>query len=352
MQMRDCIVIGGGQCGLYAAHCLAAQGRDFLLLERSQPGSAWRARLSSMTLFTSRQFCGLPGKPMAGAPEGFPTVDEMAAYLEQYAAPLAAHIKTDTEVVNVSHNGDGFVVQTGNGEQLLARSLINATGSNQQCIVPPMASALDAEVVQYTAAVREFENLPAHGQAVVVGSGASGRQIAAVLAEKGLRVTLARGTPRGLPPNTVLGKDLFWWLKRLGILFADKNSLIAKLLKTRNPVPCGEVNDSGLLHRGVELQGRAVSCLGREVQFNNGESVETDLVVWALGYQDATDWLQIDQTVQDGEFVQSYGNTPQPGLFVVGRKWLSCRASELVMGTQADVDRVMVTLAGYLDKRG
>lgn len=350
MQMLDCIVIGGGQCGLYAAHCLAAQGRDFLLLERSQPGSAWRARLASMTLFTSRQFCGLPGKPMAGDPGGFPTVDEMAAYLEQYAAPLTAHIKADTEVVKVSHNGDGFVIQTATGEQFQSRSLINATGSNQQCIMPEMANALDADVLQYSAAVREFDNLPAHGQAVVVGSGASGRQIAGLLADKGLRVTLARGTPRGLPPNTVLGKDLFWWLKRLGILFADKNSLIAKLLKKRNPVPCGEVNDQGLLKRGVELQGRAIGCEGRRVQFDNGEHVEADVVVWALGYQDATDWLQVDQAVHNGEFVHTYGTTPQPGLFVVGRKWLSCRASELVMGTQADVDRVMLALAGYLDK--
>ena len=34
------------------------------------------------------------------------------------------------------------------------------------------------------------------------------------------------------------------------------------------------------------------------------------------------------------------GKTPYPDLFIVGKKWLSCRASELIYGSVNDAQRV------------
>jgi len=351
MQPLDCIVIGAGQCGLYAARCLAEQGRDYLLLERDGPGAAWRHRLSDLRLFTSRAFCALPGKSMPGKPDTYPTVDEMASYLESYADQFELNILAGTDVKQVTRDGNLFSVVTASGTRYLTHSLINATGSNQVCIVPEKAKNLDARVAQYTASVRDFNQVQPGSRAVVVGSGASGRQIAALLREKGVTVTLATGRARGLPPNKWLGRDIFWWLKYLGVLFADKNSLIARVIKKRNPVPCGAVNNSRLLKRGVDIRGRAIGFEGNEITFSCGTKVQADLVIWALGYRDQVDWLQVDGCVSEGQFVHDYGVTPEPGIFIVGRKWLSCRASELVMGVEADVNRVMGTLSRYLEQR-
>lgn len=348
MQVLDAVVIGAGQCGLYAASCLKKQGLDYLVLERETPGAAWRSRLATMKLFTSRQFCGLPDAPMPGDPQGFPMVDEMAEMLENYASEKQLNIQVDTSVVRVVREKALFRVETDQGDSLLTRTLINATGSNQLCIVPEMAQGLSRRVTQCTAQMRNLDAIPAGARVVVVGSGASGRQLAGELASRGAQVTLARGSKRGLPPGRVLGRDLFWWLRRLGILFADRNSVVARMLKKRNPVPCADVNDTALRALGVNLRGRATDCDDTRIRFDCGAVVETDVVVWALGYRDQSQWLQVEGCVSDGEFVHEYGRTPAPGLFIVGRKWLSCRASELVMGVEKDVSAVMTALNRYL----
>lgn len=352
MQPLDCIIVGAGQCGLYAARCLAEKGWDYVVLERDVPGAVWRKRLSSMRLFTSRQFCALPGMPMPGKPNTFPSVDEMAQYLESYADQFALNIQVGMDVKQVTREGNLFSVVTASGERYLTRSLINATGSNQVCIVPEKANNLDASVRQYTASVRDFNGVQSGSRAVVVGSGASGRQIAELLSKKGVKVSLATGRARGFPPNKLLGRDIFWWLKPLGVMFADKNSLIARVIKKRNPVPGGDLSDTRLSKRGVDIRGRAIAFEGNEITFSCGTKAQADLVIWALGYCDEVDWLQIDGCVSEGKFVHDYGLTPEPGVFIVGRKWLSCRASELVMGVEADVNRVMGALSRFLEQRG
>jgi putative flavoprotein involved in K+ transport len=55
-------------------------------------------------------------------------------------------------------------------------------------------------------------------------------------------------------------------------------------------------------------------------------------------------WLHIDSCHDKN------GQSPTQGLFVVGRKWLSCRASELIMGVERDVDHVMTLVERELLK--
>nr|VFJ91475.1 MAG: putative flavoprotein involved in K+ transport [Candidatus Kentron sp. LFY] len=349
MELLDCIVIGGGQSGLYTAKCLAEKNLEYLLLERNRVGDVWRNRLANMKLFTSRQFCALPGMAFDGDPGGFSSVGEVADYLESYAQGFDLNIRDATEVVSVTRHGENFMVATADGVEFTARSIVNATGSNQVCIVPEIANRLSDEVVQYTADTHEFDRVPEGCRVVVVGDGASGRQIAALLNGRGEKVTLSTGTSRGLPPNTVFGRDIFWWLKKLGILFADRNSIVAKILRKRNPVPCGEFNNKRLRKRGIRIRGATLSCSGNELRFECGHSEKADVVVWAVGYRDNVDWLKIDKCVAEGEFIQEYGVTPEPGLFVVGRKWQSCRASELIMGVERDVRMVVDKLSRYLE---
>ena len=85
----DVAVVGGGQAGLAIGYFLARQGRRFVILEAADSiGAAWRTRWDSLLLFTPRRYSALAGLAFPGDPDGYPTRDDVIAYLEQYAANL------------------------------------------------------------------------------------------------------------------------------------------------------------------------------------------------------------------------------------------------------------------------
>ena len=76
---------------------LRRQGRRFVILDRADSiGSAWRERWESLTLFTPRRYSALPGLPFPGDPDGYPTRDEVTAYLERYAETFELPIELNT----------------------------------------------------------------------------------------------------------------------------------------------------------------------------------------------------------------------------------------------------------------
>ncbi len=343
----DCVVIGGGQSGLYTAKLLKEREISSTVLERDRVGEVWLNRWDGMRLFTSRQFCGLPGLLFPGDAHSFPTANEMGEYLKAFANTLELSVRENSEVSSLTKVREQFIITLKDGEQLTAKSVINATGSNQVPHIPSISSQLSADVIQFDGTLKSLKLIPDGSRVVVIGDGATGRQIAGQLAS-GCQVTLATGTARGLPPGIILGKDLFWWLNKIGILFADKYSLVAKFLQKRNPVPCGNFNNRRLKDMGVSIAGRAKDCSGQTVVFDDGETQVVDVVIWATGYSDNTEWLQLPHCINEAGFVEEYGITPEPGLFVIGRKWLSCRASELLMGLPKDAERVVSEVERYL----
>ena len=82
----DVAVVGAGQAGLAIGHVLAKQDKRFVILEAADSvASAWRSRWDSLVLFTPRRYDALPGLAFPGDPNGYPTRDEVVAYLERYA---------------------------------------------------------------------------------------------------------------------------------------------------------------------------------------------------------------------------------------------------------------------------
>src|SRR4051795_11077310 len=85
-ERREVIVVGGGQAGLAIGYFLARQGRDFAVLEAAEElGAAWCQRWDSLKLFTPVRYSSLPGLPFPGDPDSYPTRDDVAAYLADYA---------------------------------------------------------------------------------------------------------------------------------------------------------------------------------------------------------------------------------------------------------------------------
>src|SRR5688500_20322934 len=94
VEFIETIVIGGGQAGLTTGYHLARRGRPFVILDANERvGDAWRKRWDSLLLFTPARLNGLPGMRFPAARDTFITEDEMAGYLESYAARMAGPVR-------------------------------------------------------------------------------------------------------------------------------------------------------------------------------------------------------------------------------------------------------------------
>ena len=135
----DVVVIGAGQAGLAIGHFLGEQGRRFMILEAADSvGSAWRSRWDSLVLFTPRRYDALPGLAFPGDPDGYPTRDEVVAYLERYAEHFQLPIALSSPVRSLTREGDAFVLEA-DERRILADQVVVATGPFQVPNVPALA---------------------------------------------------------------------------------------------------------------------------------------------------------------------------------------------------------------------
>ena len=341
----DVLIIGAGQAGLAVGHGLRNAGVRYELIERHERiGDSWRQRYDSLTLFTPRSYSHLPGLLMEGDPEGYPTRDEMASYLEGYAKHFGLPVRLGTSISRLNRSGTGFCASLDDGHTVQARAVIVASGAFQVPAIPANASNLSADVTQLTPlSYRNPSSVPA-GLALVVGDGATGRQIALELSSSG-RVVLSRGKKRSLAPQRVLGRSIFWWLDHLRLLQVSPDSRIGRRLRARDTLPRRDLNDKNLRDAGVDLAARLISFKGTAAIFADGQSRETSAVIWATGYRDDVSWMQIDEAVDaTGRFIESKGASPVPGLFFVGRPWQMTQSSALVTGVGADAEVIVASV--------
>ncbi|WP_421951074.1 flavin-containing monooxygenase [Pelagibacterium sp.] len=345
----DVLVIGAGQAGLAAGHHLARTELSFLIVDRhARIGDGWRRRYDSLTLFTPRAFSSLPGLALDGNPESYPTRDEFADYLEAYASHFDLGVRPGNGVARLERRPDErFAAQLDDGRHIVAKAVIVATGAFQKPIVPTIAAGFDSAVTQLTA--ESYHNpgdLPP-GTALVVGDGASGRDIAAELAVTH-EVVLAVGRSRRLFPERILGKSTWWWLRTLGLMRARPGSAIGRLMRRADPFPDRGLSLGNVEQMGVAVLPRLVSAHDRAASFINGSKRLVDSVIWCIGYRDDSTWLQIpDTTHSNGNFLQVGGLSPVPGLFHLGRPWQRNRASALVMGAGEDASTVVAACVKF-----
>jgi putative flavoprotein involved in K+ transport len=346
----DVLVIGAGQAGLALGQQLRQHDLRILLVDRNaRIGDSWRQRFDLLTLFTPRAYSALPGLPLPGDPDGYPTKDEQADYLEAYAARFELPLALGTGIAALERLDGGFHAVTTLGDTITARAVVIATGAFQEPIVPAIASQLSPDVSQLTAATyRNPGDLPA-GTVLVVGDGATGRQIALELSAS-RDVLLATGRPRRVSPDRILGRSVFWWMDKLGIARMSPESRIGSRVKAADPFPGKHLGLDRLRERGITIAGRLASLVGDRATFASGESIPVGAVVWATGYRDRTDWVRIHGAVDAaGAFAHDRGVSPVPGLFFIGRSWQTSRGSALVTGVGRDaaeiVSRIETALA-------
>jgi putative flavoprotein involved in K+ transport len=327
-QRLDVVVVGGSQAGLAMAWHLARQGRRFVVLEAAgELGHSWRSRWDSLKLFTPAQYDALPGMAFPAPADTYPTKDPVADYLQAYAKTFDLPVRLNARATRLSKIDDGFEVQTADST-FRAGQVVVATGPFQVPFVPPQARGLDPSVAQvHSAGYRNPETLPA-GPVLVVGGGNSGFQIAEELAAS-RTVDLSIATSYPMLPQRLAGRDLFWWLTRLGLLRVTVTSRPGRRMSRRDFVI--GTNRKRLERAGVRFRPRLVDAEGRTIRFADHSLLEdVGVVVWATGYRPNYDWIHIPGVVREGHVVHRRGVTEVPGLYFLGLSWQHTRGSALL----------------------
>ena len=333
---HDVIVVGGGQAGLALGYHLAKQDRDFTILEAaSEPAAAWRERWDSLKLFTSARYDGLPGMDFPGDPDRYPTRDEVADYLTEYARRFELPVELNSRVRAVRRQGDRYVVEL-EDRTYEARQVVIATGPFQAPLVPRLAQDLGDGVAQmHSTAYRSPESIP-EGRVLVVGGGNTGFQIAQELSAS-REVHLSIGSRQMPLPQRILGRDLFWFLEKTGLIRKTVDSRMGRRMSERETL-IGSTPRRMRSRYGVELHGRAVSASGSTVRFDDGTQVDVAGVVWATGFRVDHSWIDVPVFDAGGRLIHERGVTRAPGLYFIGMYWQHTRGSALLGWVKDDAE--------------
>ena len=324
----DVLVIGGGQAGLAMGYQLARRGLNFQIVDAAELGDTWRSRWDSLLLFTPAQYANLPGLPFPAGPDTYPGKDDVADYLQAYAAQFKLPVRGNTKVTALTRSDGTYVAKAG-AEELEARQVVVATGPFQVPFVPPVANQLDPGVAQFHSVdYRRPEAVPL-GSVLVVGAANSGCQIAEELSATH-RVELSAGQRIPTVPQRPFGRDVWWWATRLGLDRVTVGSRLGRRLAERDQVIGGGPKQLARRH-GVRLRPRVTGAAGRTVTFADGDTAEFDVVVWATGFRVDQSWIDVPGVKDEqGRVLHRRGVTPSPGLYTLGLTWQHTRGSALL----------------------
>jgi putative flavoprotein involved in K+ transport len=333
----DVVVIGGGQCGLAAGYYLKKFNLDFIIIdENNKPGDSWRKRWDSLSLFTPSQHDDLPGMKFNMPKNSFPTKNQMADFLEEYASKFSLPILSNVRVNNLKENNGVFEIDSTAGN-LTAHKVIVATGTHPKPYIPNISSELSHEIYQiHSSDYKNPESLPA-GDVLVVGAGTSGIEIALEVSKT--HTTYISGKPTFHIPDSLFkyGGEAYWWF-------------IYNILTIKTPV--GKKAKEKILHSGGplirvsadDLKGAGVITLPRVTGSKNampmladGNVIDVSSIIWSTGYKPDYSWIRINITNGTGWPLNKRGiSTTTPGLYFVGIPFQFGLTSGLVGGVGRD----------------
>lgn len=138
-------------------------------------------------------------------------------------------------------------------------------------------------------------------------------------------------------PQTVLGKDAFWWLTRAGLITRSGDSRLARRMRARGELVIG-TRLADLAARGVQFCGRVTAAAGNRVGTADGHELAPASVVWATRFRSDWSWVDVSGVVADGEIFHQRGVTLVPGLAFLGLPWQHSRGSALLGFVQDDAE--------------
>jgi putative flavoprotein involved in K+ transport len=351
----DTVVIGGGQAGLSMGYHLARKGVRFTILEAHQRiGDSWRQRWDSLRLFSPARFDGLNGMPFPGDPNAFPTKDQMADYLEAYAARFSLPVRTGARVERVARAGDGaFLVSTGQ-RQIHARHVVVAMADFQRPRIPVFAAELDGSIVQFHSSAYRNPGQLQPGAVLIVGLGNSGAEIAREVMRAG-HETYVSGTVASELPFRIEGRlarlvlarllfrGLFYRVLRLDTPFGRR----AHARTEGKATPLIRVKSRDLDADGVGRVPRTVGVRDGLPLLEDGRTLGVTNVIWSTGYEPGFSWIELPVFDGQGRPVHTRGIcAAEPGLCFVGLHFLYALSSSMIHGVGRDAEYLAEYIAG------
>jgi putative flavoprotein involved in K+ transport len=311
MSEDEVLVLGAGPAGLAVAGCLVTRAVPTSVLDAGAAvGDSWRQRYDRLHLHTPRIQSGLPGLRPPRSGGRWLAKDDYAAYLAGYARRHGIEPELGVVAERVDRTGDGYTVSTDAGPRQAA-TVVVATGYQRVPVVPAWPGTEDFRgELLHSSGYRS--PAPYRGKRVlVVGTGNSGAEIAADLAEQDAdEVWLSCRTPphvirrqTGPIPTTILGipnqylpaglvDPVSRQLARLTApdlapygLPRPTTGLKSQFLRT-SVVPLIDVGLVAQLYAGRVQVVPAVASFGADgVVLSDGRELEVDVVVAATGYR-------------------------------------------------------------------
>src|SRR5262245_42684295 len=388
------------------SHMLSRRGHPHLLLERGRIGERWRSeRWDGLRFQFPNWSVRLPDFPFpSNEPNGFAASNEIVAYLEGYAERTQAPVRCGVAVTSLRSGADGtgLLAHTSSGP-IAATNVVIATGPYQRPVVPPIRVGDCNRFQVHASAYKAPEQLPC-GAVLLVGSGASGAQIAEELLRAGRKVYLSIGRHKRMP-RRYRGHDLIWWLGEMGL---DRTPVEKRGPNATLPLITGAYGGHTIDFRafakpGITLLGRLISGNGGFLDFADdlGPSIASgdaaysaflDLVdayverhkmglppepaarvsladppcittplrrlnvkearlgslIWATGYALDFGWIDLPVLNGNGEPIHRHGVSSVPGVYFLGLPWLSKMSSSFLSGVGDDAARI----AEHIHARG
>jgi putative flavoprotein involved in K+ transport len=363
IELIDTVVIGGGQAGVAAGYYLSQQKRDFVILDAHEhTGDSWRKRWDSLSLFTPASFNHLPGMPFPKSRDRFPTKDEMADYLESYAAHFQLPTLFNTKVDKLTRDGDAYLI-TADTLRLKANHVIVATGAYSTPCVPEFASQLDLSIAQLHSVTYRNPSQLRNGAVLIVGAGNSGVEIALDLASQH-SVWLA-GRDTGFIPakfgkfSYELGVVVFKALmQRLTVDTPPGRWFVRRAKEFIGGHPVVGVTSDDLIQAGIQRVPRMTGVSRGQPILEDGRVLDVANVIWSTGFIRDYSWIKLPVFNATGDTIHDRGVVQgEPGLYFVGLPYQSSLLSGLVAGASIDAKYIakQITLRAkpiYLTRRG
>jgi putative flavoprotein involved in K+ transport len=356
----DTLVIGGGQSGLAAGYYLRRAGGSFLIVDANQrSGDTWRRRWDSLRLFSPAQYDSLPGRPLPMRSGVFPSKDELADYLEDYARHFELPILRGVRVTRVAREAGDLIVECSH-RRFSCSNVVVAAGAYSHPRMPDFAGLLNPAIQQVHSSAYRRPGDVVGGHVLVAGFGTSGVEIAMELAAAGRRVLLSgRPTAQALSkfvPAIFAGKNpilrligaAYWNFMHRVVTIDTPLGRKAKSQISLGGQPLVRFNQRDVLAAGVEHVARIAGVTEGKPRLDDGRVVDISAVVWCTGFRPNYRFLELPDLPFDGKGapIAPHGIVEQvPGLYFVGLPFQVGLTSTLVGGAGRDAALVVRHIA-------
>ena len=342
------VVVGGGQAGLTTGYFLARRGLPFVIVDANQRiGDAWRNRWDSLCLFTPARYDGLAGMPFPAPAHSFPTKDQMADYLESYAARFDLPVRTGVRVDGLSRQGGSYVVTAGD-RRFEAEHVVVAMARYQKPKVPRFAWGLGPDIVQIHSLNYRNPNQLRDGDVLIVGAGNSGAEIALDVARS--HRTWMSGRDTGQIPFRIGGPAARLFLQRLVFRIVFHRLLTiktpmgrkARLKAFQQGGPLIRTRQGDLAAAGIERVPRIVGVQEGLPLLEDGRVLDVANVIWCTGFHPGFSWIHLPVFGQDGMPKHERGIVSgEPGLYFLGLPFIYAFSSTMIHGVGRDAEHIV-----------